>query len=448
MFTDFLSDIFSDNREKDALVWQDRKYLYGFLLNAFQDWRKKLDESGIAKNSVVLLEADFSPNALALMLSLIEHECIVVPFTTSVKAKKREFCEIAQVEHIVSIDETDRVSFEKISRQADHGLLRQLKERRHPGLILFSSGSTGKSKAALHDFAPLLEKFKIRRNAMRTLTFLLFDHIGGINTLLHTLSNAGCIVTVQDRSPENICKAIQKHKVQLLPTSPTFINLLLLSEAYRNYDSSSLELVTYGTEVMPESTLKKFHECFPNVRLLQTYGLSEIGIMRSKSESSNSLWMKIGGEGIATRIVEGILQIKTPSAMLGYLNAVSPFTQDGWFDTGDKVEINGDYIRILGRESEIINVGGEKVWPVEIEEVIQMMPGVEDVAVCGVKSPITGQMVQASVKLDNDETLSDFRKRMRTFCKDKLASFKIPQKVILTDHAFHGGRFKKMRIGN
>jgi hypothetical protein len=57
-------------------------------------------------------------------------------------------------------------------------------------------------------------------------------------------------------------------------------------------------------------------------------------------------------------------------------------------------------------------------------------------------------MVQASVKLNSDETLSDFRKRMRTFCKDKLASFKIPQKVILTDHAFHGGRFKKMRIGN
>jgi len=207
-------------------------------------------------------------------------------------------------------------------------------------------------------------------------------------------------------------------------------------------------LVTYGTEVMPESTLKKFHECFPNVRLLQTYGLSEIGIMRSKSESSSSLWMKIGGEGIETRIADGILQIKTPSAMLGYLNAPSPFTSDGWFDTGDKVEIKNDYIRILGRESEIINVGGEKVWPAEIEEVIQMMPGVEDVAVCGVKSPITGQMVQASVKLNNDETLSDFRKRMRNFCKDRLAAFKIPQKVILSDHSFHGGRFKKLRIGN
>jgi acyl-coenzyme A synthetase/AMP-(fatty) acid ligase len=365
-----------------------------------------------------------------------------------VKAKKGEFCDIAEVEHIISIDEYDKISFENVTRQAVHELLKELKARNHPGLILFSSGSTGKSKAALHDFAPLLEKFKVRRPALRTLTFLLFDHIGGINTLLHTLSNAGCVVTVQERSPEIVCKAIQEHKVQLLPTSPTFINLLLLSEAYRDYDLGSLELVSYGTEVMPETTLKRFHECLPNVRLLQTYGLSEIGIMRSKSESSDSLWVKIGGEGIETRIADGILQIKTPSAMLGYLNAPSPFTPDGWFDTGDTVEVKGDYVRILGRQSEIINVGGEKVWPAEIEEVIQMMPGVEDVAICGIKSPITGQMVQARVKLNTEETLSDFRKRMRMFCKDRLAPFKIPQKVILADQGFHGGRFKKLRIDN
>ena len=88
MFTDFLSEIFSDNKEKDALIWQDRKYLYEYLLRAFQDWRKKLDESGIAKNSVVLLEADFSPNALTLMLALIEQECIIVPLTASVMIGK------------------------------------------------------------------------------------------------------------------------------------------------------------------------------------------------------------------------------------------------------------------------------------------------------------------------------------------------------------------------
>ena len=111
--------------------------------------------------------------------------------------------------------------------------------------------------------------------------------------------------------------------------------------------------MTYGTEVMPESTLKQFHELFPKVLLLQTYGLSEVGILRSKSKSSDSLWVKVGGEGFETRVVDGMLEIKAKSAMLGYLNAESPFTEDGWFKTGDAVEVDGEYIRILGRKSEM-----------------------------------------------------------------------------------------------
>ena len=79
-------------------------------------------------------------------------------------------------------------------------------------------------------------------------------------------------------------------------------------------------------------------------------------------KNSNSLWVKVGGEDYKTRVVNGLLEIKAKASMLGYLNAKSPFTKDGWFKTGDKVKVNGEYIKILGRESEIINVGGEKVY--------------------------------------------------------------------------------------
>src|SRR5437667_44076 len=239
--------------------------------------------------------------------------------------------------------------------------------------------------------------------------------------------------------------AIEKHRVQLLPTSPTFINLLLASEAYQHHDLSSLELVTYGTEVMPESTLERFHRLFPRVRLQQTYGLSEVGILRAQSKSADSLWVKVGGDGFETRIVDGMLQIRARSAMLGYLNAPSPFTPDGWLPTGDAVDVDGEYFRIRGRQSELINVGGEKVYPAEVESVLQIMEGVKDVTVSGEANPLTGQMVTARVKLATGESLPEFRKRMRLFCRDKLPLFKIPQKVVLVDEAMHGERFKKMR---
>jgi len=442
----FLVERFKAHPDDEAIVWGGQSYTYGWMADGIERWMRELDEQNIPRGAVVSLEADFSPNAVALLLALIDRGCILVPITSSVEAKKPEFRAIAEVESILEITDDDRVVQRVTGVEAKHELILKLKHSGHPGLVLFSSGSTGKNKAALHDFVPLLEKFKVERHSMRTMTFLLFDHIGGVNTLLYTLSNTGCVVTVAERSPEVVCAAIEAHQVELLPTSPTFLNLLLLSRTYERFDLSSLRMITYGTEVMPASTLQRMHEILPNVNLLQTYGLSEVGILRSKSKSSDSLWMKVGGEGFQTRIVDGLLEIKAESAMLGYLNHDSPFTEDGWFKTGDAVEVDGEYIRILGRKSELINVGGEKVYPVEVESVLLQMEGVEDVIVIGVPNPITGQMVQARVRLSTDEDLPQFRKRMQAFCHDRLARFKIPQKVILVEKSLHSERFKKLRV--
>lgn len=447
-YIEFLLERFASHAEQDAIVWDGRPYSYGWLSENVNRWMQSLEEQNVPRGAVVSLEADFSPNAVALMLALVDRGCILVPITSSVEAKKPEFRAIAEVESILEITRDDQVKQHQTGVTAQHELLVNLKNLGHPGLVLFSSGSTGKNKAALHDFVPLLEKFKVPRHSLRTMTFLLFDHIGGVNTLLYTLSNTGCVVTVMDRSPESVCAAIEAHRVELLPTSPTFLNLLLLSRAYERYDLSSLRMVTYGTEVMPESTLQRMHELFPSVNLLQTYGLSEVGILRSKSKSSDSLWMKVGGEGFQTRVVDGMLEIKAESAMLGYLNHPSPFTDDGWFRTGDAVEVDGEYIRILGRKSELINVGGEKVYPAEVESVIQQMEGVAEATVVGVPNPITGHMVEVRVRLLTDEDLPEFRRRMLAFCRDRLARFKIPQKVVLVNDVSYSERFKKMRVNN
>ena len=446
MAVDVFLDRFRANLDREAVVWRDRSYRYADLLAVYEAACLRVRET-VPAGSVVSLEADFSPNAIGLLLALIERGCTIVPLTSSVEAKKPAFRAIAEVEVSARLDARDGLIVEPTGTTATHPLIRSLKDRSRPGLVLFSSGSTGKNKAAIHDLVPLMDKFRTPRQTLRTIAFLLFDHIGGINTLLYTLSNAGCVVAVDDRSPENVCRSIASHRVELLPTSPTFINLLLVSEAYQRYDLSSLRTVTYGTEVMPESTLRRFHELFPHVTLQQTYGLSEVGILRSKSRSSDSLWVKIGGEEFQTRVVDGLLEIKAASAMLGYLNAPSPFTDDGWFKTGDAVEVDGEYVRILGRRSELINVGGEKVYPAEVESVLQLMSGVEDVVVRGEPSALTGQMVSAVVRLSTGETLSEFRQRMRQFCQDKLARFKVPQKVVLTTAEIHGERFKKIRVG-
>jgi len=221
--------------------------------------------------------------------------------------------------------------------------------------------------------------------------------------------------------------------------------MLLISEAYRHHDLSSLQLITYGTEVMPESTLHRMHAVFPQVRLLQTYGLSELGILRSQSRDSHSLWVKVGGEGFETKVVDGTLWVRAQSAMLGYLNAPSPFDAEGWMNTEDVVEVDGDYIHILGRRTEIINIGGQKVYPAEVEGVLMQMENVRDATVYGEKNLITGSIVAARINLFAPETPSELKKRLRAFCKDKLAPYKIPLKVEITGQAQFSARYKKLR---
>jgi long-chain acyl-CoA synthetase len=448
MSVDFLLEIFKDAGNAEAIVWQDRIYTYDWLLERFAYWQQRIAAEHISPGTVVILEADFSPNAIALFLALTDRRCILVPLTECPDSKRAKIISTAEGEIGFSIDKGDDVTISPLANKATHPLYRQLRSAQHPGLVIFSSGSTGESKGGVHDLLWLLDQYKAGRPNIRTISFLLYDHIGGVSTMLYTLSNGGCLVTVKERSPDEVLSAIEKYRVQLLSTSPTFINLVLLSEAYRRHDLSSLKKVQYGTEPMLESTLQRFNQLFPQIKLQQTYGLSEAGILRSNSKASDSLWVKLGGEGFQTRVADGILQIKAKSAILGYLNAPSPFTEDGWLNTGDAVVVDGEYLKILGRKSELINVGGEKVYPAEVESVIKELATVADVTVFGEQNPITGNIVCADVlpasELD-DARQKEFIAELKRHCRARLQNYKVPVKVKLVAEQQYSARLKKIR---
>ena len=138
---------------------------------------------------------------------------------------------------------------------------------------------------------------------------------------------------------------------------------------------------------------------------------------------------------------EGIFRI----FILGYLNAPSPFTEDGWFKTGDAVEVDGEYIKILGRKSEIINVGGEKVHPQEVENVILEIDNVAEVTVYGEKNPIIGNIVCAKIRLHDNNVHKGIINEIKNHCRKKLQNYKIPIKIFIEDELQHSERFKKKR---
>jgi long-chain acyl-CoA synthetase len=427
-----------------AFIWRDRFFSYSFLGERINCWSEEL--MAVPQGSIVALEADFSPEAISVLFALIELGCIIVPLDSRYAGKNKNKTALAQIDYLININTDDKVSITQVNAASEKNVLYGvIQKRKVPGLVLFTSGSSGEPKAAIHDFSKLLAGFKEKRRPLKTINFLLFDHWGGLNTLFQVLSGGGTVAFLENRTPGHVCEVIEKHGIELLPTSPTFLNMLLLSRAYERHSLKSLQVISYGAEPMPQSLLKHLTTLFPGVKLHQTYGLIELGVMRSQSEGNNSLWVKIGGEGYQTRIIDNMLQIKSESAMLGYLNAGSPFTEDGWFMTGDSVEVKDDYFKILGRKSELINVGGEKVFPQEVENVILEVPGITDVIVYGEKNALTGKIVCAKIKYSGNETKANIIKNIKTHCRATLESFKVPVKINIAEDVFESGRFKKNR---
>lgn len=435
------------NGDKPALFYQGRLLSYREFDALIKEWDGVLLQQQITQNTICAFVGDYSPNTCALIFALMKAKAVLVPFTRAIEKEIPEFLAISGADVLFRFNEDDAWTLEKLPASEKNDLLVKFRERDHPGLIVFSSGSTGKPKGIVQDCENVMKKFVEPRKGWRTVLFLLMDHFGGFNTLLSSFAYGGVGVCLKDRMPESVCLAIQQSKADLLPTTPTFINFLIASKCYETYDLSSVELITYGTEVMTPATLKKLREIFPNAQVKQTYGLSELGVLRSKSESDDSVWVKIGGVGFETKIVDNTLWIRSEANMVGYLNAPNPFDEEGWMNTGDLVEVKGDYMRILGRKSDMINVGGQKVFPAEVESVLLEDDNVAEVSVFGKPHPVMGNVVHARLSIIEPENFDDLVTRLRKLCLTRLAKHKVPIKFILVenDQPQYNARFKKVR---
>lgn len=435
------------SRLQPALVINDTVSTYGDLADGMHRWCSELDRTDIPAGASIGLTGESCAEMIMLLLALVRKDYIAVPFLSANTRETQTALATADVDGWFHFERDGSWSWTPRTTDARHPLLDLLHiDSYKPGLILFTSGSSGISKAAVHDFSRIWNRCeRSERKPSTTLVFLTIDHIGGINTLLHVLLGGGTAVLPINRTVESVCRAIQDHRVELLPTTPTFLNMFLLSSHREHYDLSSLSMVTYGTEPMLPSTLLGLKHALPSVRCKQTYGMTEIGILPTRSESDESIWLKVGGPGFETRIVDNVLWVRAETSMLGYLNAPSPFDEDGWLNTGDVVEVKNGHLKILGRASEIINVGGEKVSPSEIEEVIMQVDNIEDVVVRHKANAITGQVVIATVRIQRDEEHRTVCARVRKHCQAKLSPYKVPVLIQVTHDEMMSRRFKKIR---
>ncbi len=394
----------------------------------FSDLKRnvKLLAKDIPSNSVVALIGNFDSESIINLLYLMDNKNIIVPLSTETSVLHPYFFETSGVEYVIEKNQVHRFVS---SNSVVSPYILECKESTEGGIVFFSSGTTGKPKGIIHRLDKFTFRFKTKRPALKTVAFLKFDHIGGINTLLHTISNGGEIVQPDNTDLNHIGNLCFKNEVEVLPTTPTFLRLLLASDDSIRNLYKRIKIFTYGTELMDSFTLNKANDYYSSSEFRQTYGSSEVGILRVKSENSRSLFISIGGEGVETKILNSELYIKNKYAMLGYLDGSTAFDQDGWFQTKDLVEIKEDLIKILGRNDGIINVGGLKFNKSLVEDVAMRFPGIILCKVLAKNNKITGQHAELLIKTSNNEAFDMVS--FKNFLKKELLDYMVPLRITL-----------------
>ncbi|MGI9109189.1 MAG: ANL family adenylate-forming protein [Opitutales bacterium] len=416
---------------------------YAELAGLVAKARASLAQLRLDRPTAFGLVGEHGPASTAWLLVLAEAGHFVAPLSGNVAEHPAKLA-LINAQWVVVADATEWKLLPRVDEPSAHPLFRQLADQGAAGLVLFSSGTSGAPKAMVQDFGRLLGTYAGRHESdLPVLALLGFDHIGGLNTLLGALAAGSLLVVPASRAPAEVASAIARHAVAVLPASPTFLGLLLSADVTASL--ASLRVITYGTEPMPESLLARLKATFPRVRFIQTFGTSETGITRTVSPEPGSTFLRFEDPHLEWKVVDEELWLRSPTQIAGYLNASNErFTADGWFRTGDKVELGPDgTLRILGRLGESINVGGEKLMPAEVESVVLAVPGVADCRVRGEAHPLTGQTVAVDVVsfASDQEAL---RAAIRIACRERLARHKIPTRVTFVP-SVSGERMKKTR---
>lgn len=429
---------------KIAIVHGNIEFSYSYLVQAIENAYVIQQDDGLCRK-VVILRSDFCIDAIAVLLAAVMNKNIVVPVTNSSLSDEHIGC-IVNAEWLCTVSGNTVKYSELIGGKHNKSLISEVLATGEGGLVFLSSGTTGKPKAVLHSASRFLEKYRTSRRDYRTLAFMLFDHIAGIDTLLYTIAAGGALIIPENRSVAQIARELDKQRVEVFPTSPSFLNHMLHYEGFNPELLHHLKIITFGSERMPDSLLQRLRSHIPeHVKLIQKFGITEIGSPNVKSCPEDPLWFKFTSNNLEHRIVDNILHIKYENSMIGYLheNADSPF--NGWFNTHDIVESKGEWLKVLGRETDLINVGGQKVYPAEVESLLLEMEDIIDARVFGVDNALLGYVVGAEIVLGVPEKAVDIKSKIRSYLKRRIEPYKIPIYIRVTKTIKVSGRFKKDR---
>jgi acyl-CoA synthetase (AMP-forming)/AMP-acid ligase II len=392
--------------------------------------------AGVSQGSVVVTPSRQELGDLVWMFAIAGCGGIVAPLRPSRAAEAGSWARWFEVHWRVEEGCLMRCAKGATTPAAER-LFEKLRSSGHPGLILATGGTSGKPKLVLHDLSALLATIPLGlRDSRRVLPLMRFDHIGGLDMAWRAMAAGHAIVAPpRNISADSVAQTVARHRVEVMAATPSLLNLLLMAGVHKIYDLTSLRTVPYGAEPMPDSLLARLRTALPGVDFVQRFGTSETGSLPVRAGRAG-LELSRGHHGFEWRVVDNELHVRSPARALGYLTGeTGGFEADGWFRTGDVAEeVSGGGIVVKGRRQDVINVGGEKVLPSEVEDLVLSHRFAEQCRVFGIPNALMGQVVAAEIvwRGAEDDPVA-VKRALRESLPDEDDRRKLPTVVHLVD---------------
>jgi acyl-CoA synthetase (AMP-forming)/AMP-acid ligase II len=302
-------------------------------------------------------------------------------------------------------------------------------------VLILTTGTTGQPKGARHDWARLVAAARAvdARPGTRWLLTYGLHQFAGIQLVLHALAHATTLVVPPSPRPRDVIATIRAQRVTHVSATPTFWRLLVGALDSTSARQLPLEQLTLGGEPVPGPLLAALASRFPDARVSQVYASTEFGTAVSVRDGLAGLPLSVlerSDAPVLLRVVDGELQARSSVGMLGFHGEGD--VDDGWRPTGDLVEVRDGRIHFVGRASETINVGGVKVHPLPVEEVVAAVDGVALAHAYGRPNPVTGEIVVVDVVARPDADRADLEDRIRDACRSLPAAAQ-PRRVRFVD---------------